>query len=102
LATVDASRFEESNIIEVECIPLAKVLGCFEHIKAVKIDVEGSELMVLRGMENILAKVDFLIVEISDSSVISFLKSRGFKMLPLGFTTYVLAVKKKKTFNLRY
>jgi len=94
LASVDSSRFEESNVIEVECIPLAEVLDDFEHIKAVKIDVEGSELMVLRGIEDLLTNIDFLIVETSDPSVVSFLKSRGFRVLPLGFTTYLLATKR--------
>ena len=34
-----------------------------EHINLIKIDVEGAELMVLEGIENIIHKVDNILVE---------------------------------------
>jgi len=96
LATVNSSRFNSALVFEVECIPLDKVLKDVERIRTVKLDVEGSELAVLNGLERALEKIDYVIAEVSDREVILRLLKHGFKVRPLGFTTYVVAVKVRK------
>jgi FkbM family methyltransferase len=48
---------------KTESIRLDTFLKYIEHINLIKIDVEGAELMVLEGLENIINKVDYILVE---------------------------------------
>lgn len=47
----------------VESIRLDTLFKDIKHINLIKIDVEGAELMVLEGIENIIHKVDNILVE---------------------------------------
>jgi len=71
LATINSSRFNSVLVFEVECVPLDKVLKDVGYIKIVKVDVEGSELAVLNGLERALEKIDYMIIEISSKEVIN-------------------------------
>jgi len=59
----------------------------------VKIDVEGAEYEVLKGMEKSLDKVRYIIIEVSRNAeeVVDLLLKHGFKVKRMGFTTYILA-----------
>lgn len=96
LATIDDSRFDSVHVVEVECVPLDEVLKDVERVRIVKIDVEGSELAVLKGLEKTLERIDYIIVEVSNREVISMLIRWGFEVRFLGFTTYILAFKECK------
>jgi len=97
LATMNCSKFSAVEFIEVECEPLDEVLKCVNHIRAIKIDVEGSELAVLNGLRNTLKRVDLVIVEVSNAEVYSMLKEHGFKIYSLKHRPYIAAVKAKIT-----
>jgi len=79
--------------IPVKCIRLDKILDKYPVIKPVKIDVEGAEYEVLRGLEKVLPRVKFIVLELSRnaSAVVSYLRERGFKIRKLRFGSYILA-----------
>lgn len=66
-------------------------------IKLVKIDAEGAEYEILKGMNEVLSKVKYLVIEASlnREAVINFLASKGFLCKDAGFTTYILAINSK-------
>jgi len=97
VATINSSRFDSAHVVEVECIPLDEVLKDVERIRIVKMNVEGSELAVLKGLKETLGRIDYIVVEVSDREVISTLLKRGFEVRFLGFTTYILAFKTYKS-----
>lgn len=91
------SKKENSSIIKPKScthvsydnvLPLDKlvtqILDEKDHIKLMKIDVEGVELDVLKGAKKILKKTEYLMVEIwphSKSEVYDLLSSEGFKII---------------------
>jgi len=91
LATINSLKFGSVNVIEVECVPLDEVLRDVGRVRIMKIDVEGSELAVLNGLRETLERIDCMVIEVSNKEVISMLLKQGFKVRPLGFTTYILA-----------
>jgi len=93
LASAFYNRDSKYIAYEVECIDLDKVLEKFENVKLVKIDVEGAECEVLKGMEKSLDKVKYMIVEISRNirEVVDLLLKHRFKVKRSGFTTCILA-----------
>lgn len=84
------------SILRLKTTTLDKFISSskIKHIKLIKIDVEGAELLVLKGMQRSLAAklVDFLIVEINPEAL------RGFGFLPQQVFNYL----KKFDFNLYY
>jgi FkbM family methyltransferase len=79
---------------EVQVKPLDEVLSNFACDMMVKIDVEGFEFHVLKGMVNTLKKVKYLIIEIRDENkrlVKDFLKSYGFKLKDVHEMNYLWA-----------
>lgn len=85
----------KSTVVEVECVRLDDILREYGEIKLVKIDVEGAEYEVLKGMEESLSRVNFLVLEISRKrkEILDLLLKYGFKIKKMGYTTYVLAYK---------
>jgi FkbM family methyltransferase len=77
----------------VKCIRLDKILNNYSEIKLIKIDVEGAEYEVLRGLEKVLPKTKFIIVELSRNipEILNLLSEKGFKIKKMHFTTYILA-----------
>lgn len=66
--------------LSILCLPL-DALPLPHAIKLVKIDAEGHELSVLRGMKNLLERDrPALIVEVSSEAAIEFLRERGYSM----------------------
>lgn len=62
---------------------LMNILGD-KRIKLLKIDVEGAELRVLRGIHETLKRTDYIMIEIfpqNRSEVIWFLEKHGFKLI---------------------
>jgi FkbM family methyltransferase len=59
----DMSFRPNQKIGQIQGITLDKLLSDEEFIKLIKIDVEGSELSVLNGMEKTFIKLDYLLIE---------------------------------------
>lgn len=91
-------EYRSSHCIKVRCIRLDDILSEFDKIRVVKIDVEGAEYHVLKGLERVLDRIDFLIIEVNKDAekIVNLLKTYGFKLVRLGFTTYVLAVNRQR------
>jgi hypothetical protein len=80
---------EEFNKMVVKAITLDKLMEMenLSHVNIVKIDVEGAELLVLRGGQNALKskRIDKLIVEIhktinTPKEVMDFLINEGYNI----------------------
>lgn len=93
LASAFYNRDTKYVAYEVECVKLDEVLKEFKNIKLMKIDVEGAEYEVLKGMEKSLDKVRYIIIEVSRNAreIVDLLLKHRFKVKRMGFTTYILA-----------
>jgi len=60
--------------------------------KLIKIDVVGGEYEVLKGLEKVLPKTKFVIVELPRKvqDILNFLSEKGFRIKKLHFT-YILS-----------
>jgi len=87
--------------MEVEGIILDDVLKPFSTIKLVKVDAEGSELDVLKGMRLTLSKVDHIIIESTRNpkTTMDLLRHRGFKIKPMRLPCYYLASRTRALLN---
>jgi FkbM family methyltransferase len=73
-----AQLTEEDSILKVLCLPIDS-LNLPHPVKLVKIDAEGHDLSVLKGMENLLTRDHpTLIVENNSPELISFLAGFGY------------------------
>ena len=81
----------------MECIRLGDILKKYKSIKLVKIDVEGAEYEVLKGLEGILSRIKYIIVEVTRNTkeVLNLLLKYGFNIKKLGFTTFIIAINRK-------
>ena len=95
LASLYHARGYRHHTITVPCTMLDKITANYDKIKLIKIDAEGAEYDILLGAESTLGKVEYLIIEISRNAkeIIEYLEYKGFQVKPLGFTTYVLAMR---------
>jgi len=98
-------RFCKTLKKEIEVAPLDEIieeLGLFnETIRLLKIDVEGSEVEVLKGATNILKNTDYIIFEASKRTLNSCLKllPKYFKVSPIeriGRLTYNFIARRKE------
>jgi len=88
-----ASSFHGGNQeIDVEAIPLDEVLARanLPQIKLIKIDVEGAEYEVLKGLKETLNHTKFVVLELSRKieDCLSLLQDHGFKCKKMKFTSY--------------
>lgn len=70
------------NSFEVQTVTLNELLAPFKEIDLVKIDVEDSELEVLKGGSLVLHKIRKIIIEVQNThefQALSLLRSYGFK-----------------------
>lgn len=64
---------EGANAVTVDAQPVDDLIERIPPIRLVKIDVEGAELMALRGMEGLIARDNpFLIIEVTDTYLKAF------------------------------
>jgi FkbM family methyltransferase len=81
----------ERDFLRFETVPMQRFDTLFPHVEGpalAKIDVQGAEMMVLRGMTGRLAELDAVIVETSTiatvkggaevADVVSFMREHGF------------------------
>jgi len=59
----DTSYKSQETCGSISCVTLDTLLRGEEKIKVIKIDVEGAELKVLRGMKETASKTDFVLLE---------------------------------------
>jgi len=106
----DQNKISKDGEIQVPVVRLDDELRDIDQINLLKIDVEGYELAVLQGAEKTLARIDTLVIEVSDShfedfgysteDVINFLIERKFRLhLPDG-TLVNSEYKASRTLNL--
>ncbi len=92
----------EARRISVPCISLDEYLGDLDQIKLIKIDVEGAEMLALRGMKQLLEKTrPYIILELTDSflrdlgssaeALISHMTSTGYTAYPVKDTSHPLS-----------
>ncbi|MEM2293073.1 MAG: FkbM family methyltransferase [Nitrososphaerota archaeon] len=88
------SKYQE---ILIPGVTLDSILSDFYSITLIKIDVEGAEFEVLKGLNKSLKNTHFIVIELSRNipEVIALLKEEGFSIRPMGFTTYILAYRSK-------
>jgi len=93
-ALFGSTSFNYQNI-KVDAIPLDEILSDLDHIRLIKIDVEGAEFNVLEGLTESLSKVDYIIVELSYKipRTLKLLQQYRFKMRRLGSTKTFFAYK---------
>lgn len=83
----DSVVYKRPRCIEVRGMPLDKIVEDFlskkGRIDVVKIDVEGAELHVLKGMKRVLKEYKpYIIIEVSQSTlahVVKLLKGCGYR-----------------------
>jgi FkbM family methyltransferase len=87
---------DDKTVLKVEAVPSDDLLRSQEKVKLIKIDVEGSELQVLKGLSQTLPRTAYLSLEASThgSKIIELLKEKGFACHPVGFSDYVICVNK--------
>lgn len=70
----------------VDVMPLDDIISGVERPAMAKIDVEGFEEHVLRGMSNLLKSIDYILIETRErthKSSIKFLSKHGFRLIDL-------------------
>ena len=74
-----AQLSETEQPLQVYCLPVDS-LGISHPVKLVKIDAEGHELAVIRGMQNLIRRdLPVLIVEANDEEVAGLVESWGYQ-----------------------
>ena len=88
------------NVIRVPCFRLDSLFLEKKHIKLIKIDVEGFEVNVVRGMESILSKksAKYIVIEVDNSSFAKITEI----MARYGYRLYKRLENYKTRFNVIY
>ena len=86
-----------SRVEEVPVETLDSICEGLDEIRLLKIDVEGTELDVLRGAIRTLEKTERVVVECNEGgdAVDRFLANRGFAVRPLQYTNHREARRKR-------
>jgi FkbM family methyltransferase len=75
-----ASKVESVNVVTLDDLFSSEI----KTIDLLKIDVEGSELDVLKGSQEVLSKCKYVMIEVRDQSVLRFLGLKNFKLKDVG------------------
>jgi FkbM family methyltransferase len=92
-ASIRASHAEPGERVSAPTVTLDDVCREYSAIRTIKLDVEGAELDVLRGAEEVLRRTERLVLECNEDAhaIRDYLEARGFRVRKLGFTTCILA-----------
>jgi FkbM family methyltransferase len=85
-----AGRFKPrpgADCAQVDCVTVDSLAACRQRVAAVKIDVEGAELAVLRGAAGVLRRDHPLVIaealtEARRDSLVSFMTGHGYQWRP--------------------
>lgn len=94
ISSIRSLGSREAKRIRVPCITLDEYFGDLAQIKLIKIDVEGAEMMALRGMKQLLKKTrPYVILELTDKflrdlgsnseELLLFMKNAGYTAYPV-------------------
>ena len=83
---------------QVTTTTLDDICKKFHRIKTIKLDIEGAEYGALTGAQATLAKTKYLVIECDEDidKIIKLLRSSGFVVSKLKFSTYILAIAARK------
>ncbi|MEM0464173.1 FkbM family methyltransferase [Pyrobaculum sp.] len=97
IATLYPGDKRNCRKVRIHCTTLQKVLRDYNKVKLVKIDAEGAELDILLGISNAFDKIEGFVIEISrrPEDVTRILVNKGYRVRPAGFTTYIIAEKRR-------
>ncbi|NWF86966.1 FkbM family methyltransferase [Candidatus Bathyarchaeota archaeon] len=87
---------EAKSMFQVAGVPMDEVLEPYSLVKIIKIDVEGAELYVLRGLRKTLPKTANVVLEASTEreKIVEMLTSFGFTCQRVGVTDYLICSNK--------
>lgn len=90
--------FDKKDSIPVQCDTLDNILADYNRVDVLKMDIEGAEVMALRGASEVLKKVRKIVVEIHGdnlAAVLSILEASGFEiaMIPYDLNVYVIGTR---------
>jgi FkbM family methyltransferase len=89
ISSIRSLGTKEAKRISVPCVPLDEYFNDLASIKLIKIDVEGAELLALRGMKQLLQRArPYVVLELTDKwlrelggsaeELLDFMKSIGY------------------------
>lgn len=84
-----------TDLLVVEGVALDRIFEV-PKVYLLKIDAEGSEYQILKGMRKTLKKTRYVVLEasIKKDEIIHLLREEGFKIRKMRFTTYIFAYKR--------
>ena len=90
--------FDRKNSILVQCDTLDNILADYGRVDVLKMDIEGAEVMALRGASRVLKELRKIVVEIHGdnlSTVLSILREDGFEIttIPYELNVYVIGTR---------
>jgi FkbM family methyltransferase len=90
--------FDKKNSVLVQCDTLDNILAGYDRVDVLKMDIEGAEVMALKGASEVLKKMRKIVVEIHGDNlaqVISILREGGFEIttIPYELNVYVVGSK---------
>ena len=97
MTALTSSFTKAERIIEVETTTIDDTVTSFgfDSIKIMKIDTEGMDFKVLKGALNTLTKTHYVITEQNISEIRKLLSNKGFRIVTLNPSGYLLAKNKK-------
>jgi len=83
--------------VYVEAIPLDDIFHDIPYVRLLKVDVEGSEYEVLKGLDKTLNHTEYVVLELSRKAndCLKLLREHDFKCRKMKFTNYYVCYKGK-------